>query len=82
MEYEIKDPYKASTITLKFAAYKTPLMLGSDVHVPAKMFFTFKFFTFKAVSTEKVILKLPSELEEEKKGGDVQEPTEKVRFGT
>lgn len=42
---------------------KTPLSFGADLQVPSKLYFTFKFFTFKTMQTEKVLLKLPPEIE-------------------
>jgi len=58
MEAELHDAYKASTITLKFVAFKTAFQV-SNVQIPQKLYFTFKFFTFKAVETEKVIFRAP-----------------------
>ena len=64
MEVEMHDIYKASTISFKFVALKTPIILNPDTSVPQKIYFTFKFFTFKTVITEKVAIKLPPELEQ------------------
>lgn len=63
MDIEMQDIYKASTLTFKFVAMKTPF--NPDIQIPSKVFFTFKFFTFKSVETEKVVLKLPPELEKQ-----------------
>jgi hypothetical protein len=65
MENEILDLYKASTLTFKFVAFKTPLtfLSNSAFSLPSKLYFTFKFFTFKEIMTEKVLMRLPSEVE-------------------
>lgn len=68
LDLEMVDPLKASTITVKFVAVKTPL--GGVSAFPTKVYFTFKFFTFHSVHTETVYLKdatsnqaiLPSQL--------------------
>ena len=67
MDLELQDPYKASTITVKFVALKTALQLNPDWTVPTKLFFTFKFFTFRSLQTEPVLLQseqAPSNLSE------------------
>ena len=45
IENELHDEYKASNLTFKFMAFKT-LLIGSGVHIPSTLYFTFKFFTF------------------------------------
>lgn len=48
MDVEMKDPFKASTFTFKFVAFKTPINLPSDaMTLPSKLFFTLRFFTFR-----------------------------------
>lgn len=49
MDVEANDPYKASTFSFKFIALKTPLVMNSTTPIPSKLYFTFKFFTFKAI---------------------------------
>jgi hypothetical protein len=49
MELEVNDPYKASTLSFKFVAIKTPLSFNPELQIPQKLYFTFKFFTFKTV---------------------------------
>ena len=49
MDIEVLDPLKASTISFKFVALKTPLTFNPDLQIPQKLFFTFKFFTFKGI---------------------------------
>ena len=44
---------KASTISFKFVALKTPFTLNSMLTTfPKKLYFTFKFFTFQTASTK------------------------------
>lgn len=67
MENEVNDPYKASTLSFKFVAFKTPVSLfgvdaTSDIVIPQKMYFSFKFFTFQSIVSEKVVIKLPNEI--------------------
>ena len=64
MDIEVNDPYQASTFTLKFVAFKTPISFNNSVVIPSKLYFTFKFFTFKTINSDKVMLKLPPELED------------------
>lgn len=59
LEMELHDPLKASTLTFKFVAVKTPFNTIA-VPFPSKVFFTFKFFTFHTVHTETVALKSAS----------------------
>lgn len=63
LDLELHDPYKASTISFKFVAIKTPFSLPDvgGLIFPSKVYFTFKFFTFHAVHTETCILKSSSE---------------------
>ncbi len=56
LDLEMGDPLKASTITMKFVAVKTPFNCG-NINFPTKVYFTFKFFTFHSVHTETVYLK-------------------------
>ena len=51
MEAEVHNVYKASTVALKFVAFKTALRAA---HTPLRLCFTLKFFTFRAVETERV----------------------------
>ena len=52
---------KASTISFKFVALKTPFTLNTLLTtLPKKLYFTFKFFTFQTASTETVFLKDPA----------------------
>ena len=53
LDLEISDPLRASTLTLKFVAVKTPF----NTLFPRKLYFTFKFFNFHTVHTETVFLK-------------------------
>ena len=55
LDLELDDPLKASTLTFKFVAIKTPL--APSVPVPSKLYFTFKFYTFHTVHSETVALK-------------------------
>lgn len=85
MENEILDLYKASTITFKFVAFKTPIvfMNNSSIAMPSKLYFTFKFFTFKEMQTEKVMLRLPSEVEgQENVNRNQNAVSSKVKMGT
>ena len=45
LELEYNDVLKASKLTLKFVAFKTPT---SGTTLPSSLFFTFKFFTYQA----------------------------------
>lgn len=54
LDLEVDDPYKASTVTFKFVAVKTSF---SKAVIPTKIYFTFKFFTFKTKKTKTVALK-------------------------
>jgi hypothetical protein len=85
MDIEVTDPYKASTFTFKFVAFKSPLHLPSDsMTLPSKVFFTFKFFTFKQIQTETVLLKLPPEMEQKQQSnvvGDNNLMTSKIQLG-
>ena len=56
LDLELHDPLKASTLTIKFVAVKTPLQIGGG-NLPQRVYFTFKFFTFTAVHTDTVALK-------------------------
>ena len=47
LDLELADPYKASTITFKFVAFKTGL--AAPPVLPHKIHLTFKFFTFASV---------------------------------
>ena len=55
LDLEIDDPFKASTLTFKFVAVKTTFSKAAAL--PAKMYFTFKFYTFKTEQTKTVVLK-------------------------
>ena len=65
MDFEVNDPYKASTFSLKFVALKTPMIMNTVSPLPSKVFFTFKFFTFKEVKSETCILSLPPDVEKQ-----------------
>ena len=67
MDFEVNDPFKASTFTFKFVALKTPMILNTVSAIPQKLFFTFKFFTFKEVKSEVCILSLPPDVEKQMK---------------
>jgi hypothetical protein len=61
LDLELHDPLKASTISFKFVAVKTPFTISSMLtDFPKKLFFTFKFFTFSQSQTETVFLKDPT----------------------
>jgi hypothetical protein len=47
MELERNDGLKESAFTIKFVAYKTPS--SGKRAIPDKLFFIFKFFTFKNI---------------------------------
>lgn len=49
MELEYNDALRASRVTLKFVAFKTPT---SGTALPTSLFFTFKFFNNPACQTE------------------------------
>jgi hypothetical protein len=59
LEIELKDQFKASTISIKIVAFKTPNMLNRSISMPNRVFFTTKFFTFRKTTTDQVILRLP-----------------------
>lgn len=63
MDVEVNDAYKASTFTFKFVAMKTPMVLNTPQPIPSKLYFTFKFFTFKSVHSETCLLQLPPDVE-------------------
>lgn len=58
LDLELHDPYKASTITFKFVAVKTPFQFPNGLAYPSKVYFTFKFFTFTAVHSETCTLRV------------------------
>ena len=61
LDLELHDPLKASTISIKFVAVKTPFTLSTMLTTfPKKLYFTFKFFTFHTAQTETVWLKDPA----------------------
>ena len=59
IEIELKDQFKASTISIKIVAFKTPNMLNRSISMPNRVYFTTKFFTFRKTTTDQVILRLP-----------------------
>lgn len=60
MDIEHSDVLKASTFTIKFMQFKTPSAITPETPpLPAKLFFTMKFYTFPASQTESVELKDP-----------------------
>jgi hypothetical protein len=57
---EANDILKASTLTFKFVAFKTPIKLNDltkDIRIPKRFFFTFKFFTFPTSRSELLVLR-------------------------
>ena len=61
MELEYNDSLKANCITFKFLAFKTASSL-KDIHLPNRMYLSYKFFTFDEVVTEPVDLILSGDL--------------------
>jgi len=59
LDIEYNDQYKASKITFKFVAFKTPKQINRSISMPNRVFFTTKFYTFKQSKTEQVLLRLP-----------------------
>ena len=47
-------------VNIKFVAFKTPSTASTAV--PEKLFFTFKFFTFKTIQTDVVNLHFETEI--------------------
>lgn len=45
MELEFNDILRASSISFKFVALKTPSSLPTGASLPSRLFFTFKFYT-------------------------------------
>jgi hypothetical protein len=56
LDLELHDPLKASTLTFKFVALKT-LFTATQVPLPSKLYFTFKFFNFATSHTETVSMR-------------------------
>jgi hypothetical protein len=54
MDLEYNDALRASRMTFKFVAFKTPTSAAAPL--PTSLFFTFKFFNFTACQTEPVAL--------------------------
>lgn len=59
VETEKADPRKASSINLKFVAFRTPKELTRTVQLPSRLFFTLKFYMFPEARTERLLLRLP-----------------------
>jgi hypothetical protein len=76
LDLELHDPYKASTITFKFVAIKTPFQLLNGLPYPSKIFFTLKFYTFTAVHSETCTLRLASD------GSQDSHDNGKIKLGT
>lgn len=58
LELEFSDPMKASTLTFKFVALKTPFQMPvQGQQFPSKVYMTFKFFNFAKVHTETCVLR-------------------------
>lgn len=51
MELEKNDVLKEAIFTIKFVSFKTPTAQKSAL-MPERLFFIFKFFTFKNVQTQ------------------------------
>lgn len=47
IDIELKDQFKASTISIKIVAFKTPSILNRSIAMPTRVYFTTKFFTFR-----------------------------------
>lgn len=60
MMIEEKDEFSASTVKVKFLAYKTPMGRLGDV--PKRFFFKMRFFTFPPIQTDALRLKTDSEI--------------------
>ena len=59
LDIELKDQFKASTISIKIVAFKTPSILNRSIAMPNRVYFTTKFFTFRQTKTDQVFLRLP-----------------------
>ena len=57
LDLELHDPLRASTLTVKFVAVKTPFLATT---FPSRIYLTFKFYTFHSVHTETVVLRSPN----------------------
>ena len=65
MELEFNDVLKGNSFGVKFVAMQTPTSLPAKMNsLPAKVFFTFKFYTFNMVQTDAVQLRLSKQIEE------------------
>lgn len=60
LEHELSDPWKSSTISFKFVAFKTANVWSQSVQMPSRVFFTMKFYMFRQTQTEQVVLRLPT----------------------
>ena len=58
---EKRDLFKASSVNLKFVAFRTPKEkeLTRTMHLPSRLYFTLKFYLFPQAKTERLILRLP-----------------------
>lgn len=61
VELEKRDMYKASSINIKFVAFRTPKPkeLTRQVQLPARLYFKMKFYMFPEAVTERLLLRLP-----------------------
>ena len=60
LDLELNDVLARSMVNIKFVALKTPSTASSAM--PEKLFFTFKFFTFKTIQTDVVNLHFETEI--------------------
>lgn len=58
LDLELHDPMKASTLSFKFVAMKTPFQMPSNGQsFPNKIYITFKFYNFSMVHSETCLLR-------------------------
>ena len=67
LEIENNDVLKANSLSIKFIGLNTPSSLPPNMEaIPKSLFFTFKFYTFQAIQTEKANLTTTKSIEEGK----------------